>query len=297
MKKAMAFATRLYACLINLYPSEFLDEFGDEMVSVFATVLLEAAGQGTFPLIRVCLRELWDIPGGVLCAHLNALKGVSNMQKWLHSQPVLLSARCGAGFGLSFLIFNILTPVLQPLFTDQNVGNTSLSSVLYTYALILLAGIVFCLIFGISMAFAFGDVRRPQRFLLLAAIWFVFPEILSFTIWVCVDQFRWINGEWFQSLASTQIFNIVFFAVTGAYLGVVINPWPKERWKMFQFMLTGAIGLLLARLVHLPSAMMVDWNPALKNGLYWAIVGLVIGALLGLLSSWSASRGNTEVVA
>lgn len=53
---------RIYALLLRLYPRDFRDEFEGEMKTVFADAVEEAARAGPLALVRVCWRELWDLP-------------------------------------------------------------------------------------------------------------------------------------------------------------------------------------------------------------------------------------------
>jgi len=66
--------TRLYGCLLKLYPQPFLAEFGDEMRAVFAQAI-NGLGVAGFPpfkrrieMIRLFLKEVWDLPVALLPA-------------------------------------------------------------------------------------------------------------------------------------------------------------------------------------------------------------------------------------
>lgn len=63
------FAVRLYALLLQLYPRSFQAEFGEEMQSVLAAELAEAAKRGTAAVARVCWRELCDSPVAIIREH------------------------------------------------------------------------------------------------------------------------------------------------------------------------------------------------------------------------------------
>ena len=60
---------RFYTKLLNLYPSGFRSTFAEEMEAVFGEALAEAFKRGALAIIRVCLRELVDLPGNVLREH------------------------------------------------------------------------------------------------------------------------------------------------------------------------------------------------------------------------------------
>ena len=52
----------LHAALVQLYPPGFREQFGEEMKSVFARSVQDAAGEGRLTLGRTLARELRDIP-------------------------------------------------------------------------------------------------------------------------------------------------------------------------------------------------------------------------------------------
>jgi hypothetical protein len=68
------YITRLYAALVHLYPRQFRREFGEEMQSVFAEAITDAAQGGFLLLAACCLRELWDWPRSLLLAYLQAIR-------------------------------------------------------------------------------------------------------------------------------------------------------------------------------------------------------------------------------
>lgn len=53
---------QVYRHLLRLYPDDFLDEFGPEMVAVFSEALVEAQKKGSVPVLILFLRELRDLP-------------------------------------------------------------------------------------------------------------------------------------------------------------------------------------------------------------------------------------------
>jgi hypothetical protein len=62
MRIILSCVKRLYAGILKLYPRDVRDEFADEMKSVFAVAVTEAAQRGAFALAGVCWRELRDLP-------------------------------------------------------------------------------------------------------------------------------------------------------------------------------------------------------------------------------------------
>ena len=55
-----------FGVLVRLYPRAFRSEFEDEICAVFSESIETAASLGSVPLLRVCLRELLDLPGSIL---------------------------------------------------------------------------------------------------------------------------------------------------------------------------------------------------------------------------------------
>ena len=62
MNAAISFITHVYASLVRLYPRDFRADFEEEMRTVFADAVAEAAGRGGASLVSVCWRELRDWP-------------------------------------------------------------------------------------------------------------------------------------------------------------------------------------------------------------------------------------------
>jgi hypothetical protein len=66
--------TRVYGLLLRLYPRQFRVEFGDEMQSVFANAVNDAARRGLTPVLMVCAREMWELPRNVVREHWRSLQ-------------------------------------------------------------------------------------------------------------------------------------------------------------------------------------------------------------------------------
>lgn len=62
--------TRLYACLLRLYPRRFRERFGDEMQAVFADLVQDSGS------VRAFGKELVDLPRSVIQAHLQERAGM-----------------------------------------------------------------------------------------------------------------------------------------------------------------------------------------------------------------------------
>lgn len=62
MSRLTAFLAGAYALLLQLYPHDFRDEFGEEMQVTFSDALKEAARHGTIALAQLSWRELRELP-------------------------------------------------------------------------------------------------------------------------------------------------------------------------------------------------------------------------------------------
>jgi hypothetical protein len=71
MKPFISILTRIYALILLLYPSNFRDEFGEEMRDIFFSRVDEAAFGGFIPLVRWLWLETYTFPGGLMAASHN----------------------------------------------------------------------------------------------------------------------------------------------------------------------------------------------------------------------------------
>jgi hypothetical protein len=292
MKKIIELVRWLYKGLIHLYPSQYLNEFGDELSSVFDCMMNDSAQKGPFALLKTCLRELWDLPGSIAWAHIRSLRGGRYMKTWVNSQPVQFSLRSGAGIGVSFLAINVFTLLGQPLIDFSTVDSLRVSMVTFIVAL----AILFALVFGFAMAFAFKNLHAAKYFFLLGLAWSIWPQIFS----------QWFPNLW-EQLYSFGLTNVGVYAINGALLGACLNPWRSDSRKFFQFALAGGVGLPLARalvkpifvLMGISSSQLPIFNivSVITNSLYWAVVGLLLGAFIGMLVHWIRARNDLAAAA
>lgn len=91
----LPWCVRLYALLLQLYPTRFRAEFVDEMQVVFAEAATEAAKRGRLSLATLCLRELRGCPLAVIGEHLRERtfqRMNTQSQPSSNDQPVSLAA-------------------------------------------------------------------------------------------------------------------------------------------------------------------------------------------------------------
>jgi hypothetical protein len=290
MKKIIEFVSWLYQVLICLYPAQYRAEFGDELAGVFTCMMNDSAQVGPVALLKTCLRELWDLPGNIALAHIRSLRGTGHMKTWINSQPVQFSLRSGTGIGVSFLAMNVFGLLGRPLFDFETLSG--ISAYLVTWA------VLFALVFGLAMSFAFKNLHIAKYFFLLGLVWSVWPQIFSalfFSTWMKL---------------SPEIINAVIYAINGAFLGACLNPWRGSIGKFFQFALAGGIGLPLARILTgwllksiyavmgISSPQLPTFNiiSVFTGSIYWAVVGLLLGAFIGMLVYWIRYRNDLEAV-
>jgi hypothetical protein len=70
MNRLAAIWIGAHARLLRLYPKAYRDEFGEERQAVFNWATRDAAQRGARVLLRLGLRELRDLPGAVVRAHI-----------------------------------------------------------------------------------------------------------------------------------------------------------------------------------------------------------------------------------
>lgn len=296
MKKIIDFVVRLYRVLIGLYPGQYRDEFGDELAGVFTCMLNDSAREGSFALLKTCLRELWDLPGSIVWAHIRSLRG-GYMKTWMNSQLVQFSLRSGVGIGASYLAMNVFGLFGRQLLDFSTVDSMMVSMLTF----ILIWSILFTLIFGFAMSTAFKNLHSAKYFFLLGLGWGLVPHLLDMLhIWAKLSL-----------IIPYSITSGVAYVINGALLGVCLNPWPRNARKTFQFVLAGGVGLPLARVLAgwllkpiyvfmgISSSQQPVFNTvsALTGSVYWAVVGLLLGALLGVFVQWLTSRDEARAVA
>ncbi|MCO5207756.1 MAG: hypothetical protein M9928_22340 [Anaerolineae bacterium] len=82
--------TAVYGWLLQLYPRSFQDEYGIEMIDVFADAVSNSAEINTFSLLRIFVRELRDLPRALWREHTTARRKEVLAMGTIHSQPLLL---------------------------------------------------------------------------------------------------------------------------------------------------------------------------------------------------------------
>jgi hypothetical protein len=70
----------LFSALLRFYPSEYRQEFAEEMQEVFAQAIADASRSGSFSLVSLLINELLDLPLSVLRVHrqIRSTRTISN---------------------------------------------------------------------------------------------------------------------------------------------------------------------------------------------------------------------------
>jgi len=102
MKSSIRVASKVYGCLLRLFPRGFKREFGMEMVGVFNEQLEDAAQAGASAFARTCVFELLDLPVSLLATYLSALGkeiDIQNLSSRTRRTAAILLAALSMGFG------------------------------------------------------------------------------------------------------------------------------------------------------------------------------------------------------
>ena len=72
MKGMLRVLVRLYGLVLELYPRGHREQYGAEMRAVFALTVEAARREGSLAVVRLCVRELHDLPAALYQAHRRA---------------------------------------------------------------------------------------------------------------------------------------------------------------------------------------------------------------------------------
>jgi hypothetical protein len=252
MKKRLALALWLYTRLLSFYPAQFLAEFQDEMVSVFAAMLGEAAQVGAFPLLKVCLRELRDFPLNLLRAHLKE----GSMVKMLRSQPVDNSLRLALGLGLAGLFSELLSLLLLPLSLNadiigelqglyfdffKNEHGIGIVAWLPDVLNSILAGLVL----GLFLALLFAERSKYARYMIIGLLgWFLHRAGTDIFLYSA-------NLDFYLSPQQAIYFSQAKMILAGAFLGLTIVVARSEKNAGVRLLAAGAILYPLLTFVYI----------------------------------------------
>lgn len=141
----LAILNFVYSVLLRLYPSQYRQEFADEMQEVFSQAVIDASRDGPLSLGSLLAGELVDFPGAAVRAYLHrkdakpSLAARSWSKNALSSSPGELSWR-----ELLLVLAVFLLPAGMLLFSQssQPVAASGLNAALLFLAIMVIAGIL-----------------------------------------------------------------------------------------------------------------------------------------------------------
>jgi hypothetical protein len=195
----------LYSALLRFYPSEYRQEFAEEMEEVFAQAITDASRSGSFSLVSLLINELFDLPVSVLRVH-RQIGSTSTV-----STP---AAKPDASLELSWLVLLIalavflLPPMIilaYPVMTMVIQGEKiTMHTILYESAIsfsMLLAAIPSIVIFAAGQWYI---TRKgyPDRARSWVLIWLVCAILLAI-------PFALFSGTFFSTAPGLVLFLVV----------------------------------------------------------------------------------------
>jgi hypothetical protein len=206
---------RVYAALSRLYPHRFRAEFRDEMQSVFADAVNDAAKRGLVALVKVCAREVWEMPAALVREHQSNLREEEQMSAIpvtreaasRQDAPSGASWSAALATALPFLVYG-LTIVLERIVTLDMYGRTSLPP---EPLLVRLIGYLILLI-GLGVGWVRGFPRWAVGYISVAFVTMLWwmdlaaPHLRSLGIV--------ISNDWYERLGWRALIPFGVMAVT-----------------------------------------------------------------------------------
>ena len=115
------FLVKVYSALLHLYPTAFREEFGAEMLAVFAEAQASSAAQGWLKSLRLFVHELIDLPASLLRQHwagVDLLRGSSPAADPWGQVPGSWRAALLAGLPHLLFALSIYLPILTSILLD-----------------------------------------------------------------------------------------------------------------------------------------------------------------------------------
>jgi hypothetical protein len=260
--------------------------------------LKDATQGGVWNLLAVCLRELRDFPINLLRTHLEK----KHMLKILHSQPVRFAWKGALGFGLSFVVVNMSSVVLQnwliiSVFSRSELFFYEQYQPWFQVSSEFIAWTIASVIGGVLFAAFFSEKTRFRRFAILGALGWLIPGL---TYWGLME-YR-ISGQAY--LLNRQFIYISLEVLSGVFLGLMLGMVTKNGLKRIGLIAIGGIlyAILAEKMPLLIWPLFPPESPLIfRTGevyrtmsISWVLEGIVFGIVMGLILGWSKMRKPTS---
>jgi hypothetical protein len=295
MKKRLEMLEKLFAFALRAYPRAYRDEFAEEMCSVFFAITSDAAKKGFFPLLLVLLVEFRDLPFNIFLAHL---KKENTMMREFFSRTASFVLRSSLGLGIGFALSNFMNLLIHPLIAPISLAFARWMSAwqltdafptgeIYQIQIQLAFWTLFMLVPGISMALAL-KLKMSKTLLLWFPGW-VLPSLLLTLLYRLNPAFTTAN--------QTIVGQMSIFAdmISGLVIGYLMGLFVKDQRITPWFVLTGVLGYPIARNLssffvmvflsrELTETTLSNWQTIARTGTYYAILGVLLGIMFGVVS-------------
>jgi hypothetical protein len=239
----------LYGGLLRLYPRKFQQEFGGEMLGVFACSVKEALSSGALALLQVLFFEMLDFPVSLAIEHASQWRKEWSMKDTRHGIRPFRSAAMGAlGLLIGFLIamWGSKALVLSVWWYKADFGRLvflrdMLPGALTSALASALLGLMLCL-----------SVSGGKRILLRACLFMAGLELFASLIGAAItrfthyqiffDQFLGGNERIVALALETALIAMIDGLFTGAGLGLAAGGWKSGA----RFALKGMLAYGLA---------------------------------------------------
>ena len=241
----MYFFRRVYGLLLNLYPKDFLDEFREELQTVFDLSLREAAREGVLKVVVFIIRELIGLPKAALYEHLRQRRRDGMIQRFgARFDFAPGSTRESLAALTPLLLLMVLLGILSTLYSAfDNLPRWLLKASVYFFIAL------FFILLVVGLVRRIPRWTMPYMGLLLAFFsLYKFSELM----YAYYGRYSWHVNIWLWDELITQIYlwSGITLAVFLLVIACAIFPaFQKFRrdWTVLSFLVYGAapIAILL----------------------------------------------------
>jgi len=225
VKRNKRILARLYALLLNLYPRAYRVEYDEELQTVFNLTVNEAAQQGGFSVIWMSIRELCDLPGGIVFEHWRERR---NLRMTIERGSLLTfepgSWRETLAALAPFLLIGLLPPLLSLIIPFRSLLIPPWYGIGGILGLVGLLGSLF--VTGIRKGIQRWVLPYVGVVLSLFSV-YAFFELVSGLFSVLVDR----RDPWFLRQVVYQ--GMLWIGLFVATLFIVLVAWVSPRWRPF----------------------------------------------------------------